>query len=431
MIAELAALRVASQRETLSMAQILFKNARLLDPHADALQGGVSVLVEGETIREVSAKPIKAPKADVVDCKDRTLMPGLIDCHVHVMLSEVNIRYLEAIPLTMMTVRAAALMRGMIDRGFTTVRDTGGADWGMRDGVAQGHLPGPRMFIAGRALGPTGGHSDARRRTDVHSGACKCCNAMSFCLEVVDGADAVRAAVREQLRQGVDQIKIMVSGGVASPYDPLDSRQFSLAEIAAAVEEAAAFGRYTQAHAYTPDAITRAVSQGVRTIEHGNLIDEKSAKLMKDKGAYLVANLVAYYAMKERAKEFGMSSEMLAKNDMVIDGGLKSLEICKRAGIKVGYGSDLLGALQVDQSREFLLRREVLSPIEIIRQATLVGAEIVRMPGKLGVVKPGAFADILVVDGDPIKKLELLTGQGENLSVIMKAGRFHKNRLAA
>jgi hypothetical protein len=166
-------------------------------------------------------------------------MPGLIDCHVHVMLSEVNIRYLEAIPLTMMTVRAAALMRGMIDRGFTTVRDTGGADWGMRDGVAQGHLPGPRMFIAGRALGPTGGHSDARRRTDVHSGACKCCNAMSFCLEVVDGADAVRAAVREQLRQGVDQIKIMVSGGVASPYDPLDSRQFSLAEIAAAVEEAA------------------------------------------------------------------------------------------------------------------------------------------------------------------------------------------------
>jgi imidazolonepropionase-like amidohydrolase len=287
------------------------------------------------------------------------------------------------------------------------------------------------MFIAGRALGPTGGHSDARRRTDVHSGACKCCNAMSFCLEVVDGADAVRAAVREQLRQGVDQIKIMVSGGVASPYDPLDSRQFSLAEIAAAVEEAAAFGRYTQAHAYTPDAITRAVSQGVRTIEHGNLIDEKSAKLMKDKGAYLVANLVAYYAMKERAKEFGMSSEMLAKNDMVIDGGLKSLEICKRAGIKVGYGSDLLGALQVDQSREFLLRREVLSPIEIIRQATLVGAEIVRMPGKLGVVKPGAFADILVVDGDPIKKLELLTGQGEHLSVIMKAGRFHKNRLAA
>jgi imidazolonepropionase-like amidohydrolase len=413
------------------MAQILLKNANLLDPHADALQGGFSVLVEGESIREVSAKPIQAGNADVIDCKGRTLMPGLIDCHVHVMLSEVNIRYLEAIPLTLMTVRASALMRAMIDRGFTTVRDTGGADWGLRDGVAQGLLPGPRMFIAGRAIGPTGGHSDARRRTDTGPGACRCCNAMRFCLEVVDGVDAVRAAVREQLRQGVDQIKIMVSGGVASPYDPIDSRQFSLDEIRTAVEEADAFGRYTQAHAYTAEAITRAVSQGVRTVEHGNLIDEKSAALMKEKGAYLVANLVAYYAMRERAKEFGMTAEMLAKNDLVIDGGLKSLEICKRAGVPVGYGSDLLGQLQIDQSREFLLRREVLSPIEIIRQATLVGAEILRLPGKLGVVKPGAFADILVVDGDPIKNLELLSGQGENLSVIMKAGRLHKNRLAA
>ena len=413
------------------MAQTLFTNAALLDPRTEASEGGVSVLVEGDTIREVSAKPIKAANAAVIDCQGRTLMPGLIDCHVHAMLSEVNLRQLESIPLTLMTVRAAGLVRAMIDRGFTTVRDTGGADWGLRDGIAQGYLPGPRMFIAGRALGPTGGHSDSRRRTDVGGRACRCCNAMRFCMEIVDGADGVRAAAREQLRQGADQIKIMVSGGVASPYDPLDSRQFTLDEIRAAVEEAEAFGRYAQAHAYTPDAITRAVSQGVRTIEHGNLIDEKSAALMKEKGAYLVANLVAYYAMRERAREFGMTADMLAKNDLVIDGGLKSLEICKRAGIKVGYGSDLLGQLQVDQSREFLLRREVLSPIEIIRQATLVGAEIVRMPDKLGVVEPGAFADLLVVDGNPLERLELLTGQGENLSVIMKAGRFHKNRLAA
>jgi imidazolonepropionase-like amidohydrolase len=412
------------------MGQILFKNAKLLDPNADALAGGVSVLVEGDKIREVSSKPIKAPKAAAIDCGGRTLMPGLIDCHVHVFLSEVNIRYLEAMPLTMMTAKGADLARAMIDRGFTTVRDTGGADWGMRDSIAMGLLPGPRLFIAGRALGPTGGHSDARRRTD-YGAACRCCNAMNFCMEVSDGADAVRGAVREQLRQGVDQVKIMVSGGVASPYDPLDSRQFSLDEIGAAVEEAEAFGRYVQAHAYTPEAITRAVTKGVRTIEHGNLIDDKTAKLMKQKGAYMVANLVAYYAMKERAKEFGMSADMLAKNDLVIDGGLKSLEICKRAGVKVGYGSDLLGQLQVDQSREFTLRREVLSPIEILRQATLVGAEIVRMEGKLGVIAPGAFADILVVDGDPIKKLELLTGQGAHLSVIMKAGKFHKNRLAA
>jgi imidazolonepropionase-like amidohydrolase len=172
------------------------------------------------------------------------------------------------------------------------------------------------------------------------------------------------------------------------------------------------------------------VSQGVRTIEHGNLIDMPSAKLMAKKGAYLVANLVAYYAMKERAKEFGMGADMLAKNDMVIDGGLKSLEICKRAGVKVGYGSDLLGQLMIDQSREFLLRSEVLSPIEIIRQATLVGAEVLRMDGKLGCVAPGALADLIVVDGDPVKNLGLFQDQGAHIPAIMQGGRFFKNALA-
>jgi len=410
------------------MTQLLFKNLELLDPRWDAPRGGYQVLVEGETIREVSAKPIKAPKASVVDCGGKILMPGLIDSHVHVFLSEVYLRRLEEIPLTLMTARSAVLVRGMIDRGFTTVRDTGGADWGIKIALETGLIPGPRLFIAGRAIGPTSGHSDARRRTDNGLG-CKCCNAMTFCMEIADGADNVRKAAREQIRQGADQIKIMVSGGVASPYDPLDSKQYSIAEICAAVEEAEAFGKYTQAHAYTPEAIQRAVSNGVRTIEHGNLIDEKSAKLMAQKGAYMVANLIAYYAMKERAGEFGMTSEMLAKNELVIDGGLKSLEICKRAGVKVGFGSDLLGQLQIDQSREFLLRSEVLEPIEIIRQATLVGAEIVRMEGKLGVIEPGAFADLIVVDGNPVKNLGLFQEQGKHLSAIMKGGKFPKNRL--
>jgi imidazolonepropionase-like amidohydrolase len=150
--------------------------------------------------------------------------------------------------------------------------------------------------------------------------------------------------VREQMRQGADQIKIMCSGGVASPYDPLDSLQFSEAEIAAATDEAKNFGRYVLAHAYTPEAITRAVSNGVRTIEHGNLIDDKSARLLKSKGGYMIANLVTYFSMKERAAQFGMTADMLAKNDIVLDGALRSLEICKKAGVKVGYGTDLLGA---------------------------------------------------------------------------------------
>ena len=157
----------------------------------------------------------------MVDCGGRTLMPGLIDSHVHVFLSEVNIRFLEAVPLTLATARAVALMRGMIDRGFTTVRDTGGADWGIKSAVEQGHVPGPRLFIAGQAIGPTGGHSDPRRRTDFGA-RCHCCNAMAFTMAVSDGVAEVRKSAREQMRQGADHVKIMMSGGVASPYDPLE-----------------------------------------------------------------------------------------------------------------------------------------------------------------------------------------------------------------
>jgi imidazolonepropionase-like amidohydrolase len=414
------------------MSQILFKNANLLDPRWNEARGGYEVLIEGELIKEVSAKPIKTQSAQVVDCGKRTLMPGLIDCHVHVFLSEVNIRNLENIPLTLMTARAADLMRGMIDRGFTTVRDTGGADWGIKTAVETGLIAGPRLFISGRAIGPTGGHSDSRRRTDGSSpggASCGCCNAMVYSMAIVNGPDEVRKTVREQMRQGADQVKIMCSGGVASPYDPLDSLQFSEAEIAAATDEAKNFGRYVLAHAYTPEAITRAVANGVRTIEHGNLIDDKSAQLLKSKGGYMIANLVTYFVMKERAAQFGMTSDMLAKNDIVLDGALKSLEICKKAGVKVGYGSDLLGQLQVEQSREFLFRAEVLKPLEIIRQATVVGAEILRQEGKLGIVEPGAYADLVVVDGDPLKKLELFLDQGKYLPMIMKAGKFHKNAL--
>src|SRR5262249_20825012 len=374
-------------------------------------------------------KPIKSRDARVIDGGGkRTLMPGLIDCHVHVFLTEVNIRHLENVPLTLLTAKSAELMRGMIDRGFTTVRDTGGADWGIKTAVEAGLIPGPRLFISGRAIGPTGGHSDSRRRTD-QGAPCGCCNAMVYCMAIADGADEVRKLVREQMRQGADQGKIMCSGGVASPSAPLDSLQFSESEIAAATDEAKNFGRYVLAHAYTPEAITRAVNNGVRTIEHGNLIDARSAKLLKSKGGYMIANLVAYFSMKERAAQFGMTKDMLDKNDIVIEGALRSLEICKAAGVKVGYGSDLLGALQVDQSLEFMHRAKVLKPIEIIRQATIVGAEILRQEGKLGIVEPGAYADLIVVDGDPLRKLDLFLDQGAHLPAIMKAGKFHKNAL--
>jgi imidazolonepropionase-like amidohydrolase len=405
-----------------------FKNFEMLDPEVGELQGGFELIVEGDTIREVSARPIKLAEASVVDCGGRTLMPGLIDSHVHAVLSEVVIRNLESIPLTLMTARAAALLRKMLNRGFTTVRDTGGADWGLKEATEKGLIPGPRLFIAGRAIGPTGGHSDGRRRTDAGT-RCHCCNALSFSMGIADGVTGVRRAVREEMRQGCDQVKIMMSGGVASPYDPLDSLQFSVGEVEAAVEEARAFGRYVCAHAYTPEAIARAAHAGVRTIEHGNLIDDASAKLMAEKGMFLVANLVTYFEMKKHAAEYGMNSDMLAKNELVIDGALKSLEICKRHGVPVAYGTDLLGQLQVAQSEEFTLRERVLSPAEIIRSATTIGAQIVRMEGKLGCLKPGAFADLLVIDGNPLKDLTLFQGEGKHLSAIMKGGNLHKNRL--
>jgi imidazolonepropionase-like amidohydrolase len=252
---------------------------------------------------------------------------------------------------------------------------------------------------------------------------------MRFGMRQSDGVSEMLKATREQMRQGVDHIKIMMSGGVASPYDPLDSLQFSPAEVGAAVQEANAFGRYVCAHAYTPEAITRAAHGGVRVIEHGNLINDATARLMAEKGMFMVANLVAYYAMKERAAEYGMSSDMLAKNDLVIDGGLRSLEVCKRAGVPVGYGTDLLGALQVEESREFLIRSEVLSALEIIRSATTIGAQIIRQEGKLGTLKAGAFADLLLIDGDPLKDLGLFQEQGRHLAAIMKGGKFHKKLL--
>ena len=411
------------------MTRYLFRNVKLLDPGQDELLGGQEVLVEGEVIRELSDRPIQPANATVIDGGGRTLMPGLIDCHVHVFLSELNIRNLEHVPLTLMTARAAELMRGMIDRGFTTVRDTGGADWGIKAAVEGRLLPGPRLFISGRAIGPTGGHSDSRRRTD--GGApCGCCNAMVFTMALADGPDDVRRSAREQMRQGADQVKIMMSGGVASPYDPLDSLQYSPGEVAAAVEEAQAFGRYVCAHAYTPEAITRAMQGGVRTIEHGNLIDEPAARLMADNGAFLVANLVTYHAMKERAAQLGMSADMLAKNDVVLEAGYRSLEICKRAGVPVAYGSDLLGPLQEEQSREFLIRREVMKPIEIIRSATTVAARVLRREGTLGVIAPGALADLLLVDGNPLLDLGLFQNQGAHLTAIMKGGTFHKNLLS-
>ena len=408
---------------------LLFQNCRLLDPEAGELKDGVSVLTEGERIREVSDRPIRSQHAQTVDVGGRTLMPGLIDAHIHVYLSEVNIGRLAEMPMSLMAARSGPLMRAMLDRGFTTVRDTGGADWGIREAVETGQMVGPRLFIAGQAISQTGGHGDFRLRTEGEH-ACQCCSGVHQISRIVDGVPQMLHAVRDELRKGADLIKIMVSGGVASPRDPLEATQFTREEISAAVGEATAWGTYVASHAYGADAIRRAVECGVRTIEHGNFVDAPTAKLMRERGAFIVPTLVAYDAMKRRGREYGLPQVSLEKNERVLAAGLRSLEICREAGVPIGFGSDLLGQLQDDQSREFLIRGEAMKPLEIIRSATVVNARLLRRESELGTIRPGAFADLLVVDGNPLEDLGLFQKQGAHIPVIAKGGRFHKNELS-
>lgn len=408
----------------------LFKAGRLLDPRQGVLRENVDVLVEGDKIREVSDRPLSANGATVINLHGKVIMPGLIDCHVHVFLSEVALRRLETVPLTLMTAQAAVAMRRTLLRGFTTVRDTGGADAGIREAVARGLLPGPRLFIAGQVISQTGGHGDWRTHTETEIG-CACCSALAYCARIADGVPDMIKAVRDELRKGADHIKLTVSGGVASQNDPLESVQFRMDEIEAACEEANRWGKYVAAHAYSTEAIQRAVRAGVRSIEHGNLMDEATAQLMAEKGAFLVPTLVTYDSMRRRAREFGMSAYSLEKNTKVLAGGLHSLELCRRAGVEIGFGTDLLGQLEDDESREFLIRAEVEHPVDILRSATLVNARILCQEGRLGELVPGALADLLVVDGDPLADLNLLQDQGVHLPLIMQAGVPVKNNLKA
>ena len=410
------------------MTQFLFTGGRFLDPRQDELRDGIEVLVEGNQVREVSDRPIAAPNANRIGIGNRTLMPGLIDCHIHIVLTEVNLQLLSDVPLTLLSAKGSVAMRAMLERGFTTLRDTGGADWGVKAAVEQGLFVGPRLFIAGQPLSQTGGHGDFRKRTQTNT-FCACCSGLSWVSRVADGVPDVIKAARDELRKGADHIKIMVSGGVASQLDPLESLQYRVDEIEAAVDEATRWGTYVCAHAYSAEAIARAVRAGVRTIEHGNLIDAPTAALMAERDAFLVPTLVAYDALKRRGPDYGLSAYSLAKNEVVLEAGLRSLEICRAAGVKLGFGSDLLGQLQNDHCAEFSLRAEVMSPPEVIRSATLVNAEIVRHPGKLGELVPGAFADLLVVDGDPYRDLGVFRGDGARLDGIMANGAWVKNRL--
>lgn len=411
------------------MTTTLFRDVRVWDATRPEPVEGEEVLIEGDLIREVSDGPITAAEAQVIDGGGRILMPGLIDNHCHVTMSEVNLQHLEGQPLTLMTAIASKIMAGMLMRGFTTVRDCAGADWGTAEAVERRLLVGPRLFVSGRALSQTGGHGDFRRRTQGIE-PCACANALTHSTRIADGVPEVRKAARDELRKGADQIKVMVSGGVVSPNDPIDNRQYSAEELRAIVEEAQAWNTYVAAHSYTPHATRHAVECGVRTIEHGNLIDADTARLMAARGAYLVPTLVTYDAIDRRGAELGLPQVSIDKLQAVKGSGLRAIEVCLDAGVKIGFGTDLLGEMHDEQSRGLLLQGEVQSPRDVLASATIVNAEILNRPGLLGVVAEGATADLLLVDGDPLADLSVLDGQGENISVIMKDGRTFKNTLS-
>ncbi|HEV2387811.1 MAG TPA: amidohydrolase family protein [Candidatus Acidoferrales bacterium] len=410
-------------------ASILFRNARIFDGHSPDYLEPADVFVQNGLIAEVSAKEIRRSVELIIDLQRRVLMPGLIDNHVHVYATEVDLSVTARQRATYIAHFGSFSLRRSLDYGFTTVRDVAGADAGLAQAVDQALFPSPRLFYGGAAISQTGGHGDFRRPWEDDQPPCGCVfhgAGDSRLVTIADGADAVRRAAREELRKGARHIKIFGSGGVASPSDPLESVQFSTEEIRVAVEEAARHGAYVTAHCYGAEAVRRAVEHGVRCIEHGTLIDEGTAAFLAQRGAYVVPTLVVLFALAEEGERLGFPAVSMAKLRTVHAKALSSLELMMRAGIKLGLGTDLLGKLQARQCEEFRIRREVQSPFQILQSATSINAEILMQAGKLGCVAPGAHADLLVVDGDPLSDIAVLTQNGQKLPVIMKAGRFHK-----
>ena len=409
------------------MATTIFANCALLDGTASERREDRHVLIEGGLIREVSDRPIASAAAETVDLAGHTLMPGLIDAHVHVIAVDQALARLGERPASLVTLQAARVLEGMLQRGFTTVRDAGGADGGLAEAVEQGLVRGPRIFPSGQALSQTGGHGDLRPRTrSVSVAACACCEGGAGLARIADGVSECRRAARDELRKGATQIKIMASGGVASPYDPVWNLQYSEEEVRAIVEEARAWHTYVMAHAYTPEAIRRSIDFGVRSIEHGNLIDEATAELVASADAFVVPTLVTFDALHRFGRELGFPEASLKKLGDVREAGLRSLEILQAADVKIGFGTDLLGAMHRHQSHEFAIRAEAMTPIDIIRSATTVNADLLNRKGELGVIAPDARADLIAVDGNPLADIALLDGQGEHLTHIMKDGVFYK-----
>jgi imidazolonepropionase-like amidohydrolase len=412
------------------MARLLIDDVRPFDSRRGTVGPPARIVIDGDTI--VGIEPAATPVDDVacrLDGGGRVALPGLIDAHVHVTAASHDLTGLAFQPPSLLTAEASRIMRGMLMRGFTTVRDAAGADYGLQEAQARGLFDGPRLFIAGFPVSQTGGHADMRpkgvRKRDLF---CSCAG-LGLVGAIADGVGEVRRAVREQVRSGANQIKIMAGGGISSPTDPLEGTQFSLDELRAAVEEAEAANLYAMAHAYSPRAVTRAVQAGVRSIEHGNLIDEATARVMKQHGAYLVPTLSTYAALADEGARLGWSADMLAKLEQVKSRGLDAVRIARAEGVPVVFGTDLLGHMHDRQSGEFDLRLQAMDAVAALQSATLDAARLLRQEGRLGELVPGALADLLLVEGDPTRGLQMLTRPDEGICLIVQGGRVVLNRV--
>jgi imidazolonepropionase-like amidohydrolase len=405
---------------------LVLREGHVIDVEAGEVLPAHDVLVAEGRIQAIGERLEVPAGTHAVRVVGRYVAPCLIDAHVHVTAGSADLGAQAEDSTYYVAAQTSAILRGMLDRGFTTVRDVGGADFGVARAVREGQWSGPRVHFGGKALSPTGGHADlrgpGRQVLDNHV----CAAGIGV---VCDGVDAVRRAARDQLRTGADHIKIMLSGGVASPTDRIDSLQFSADEVRAVVEEAANAQRYVTGHAYTAAAVNRGLELGVRCIEHGNLIDDQSVRLFRENHAFLVPTLVTYEYLRSEGAAAGLPPASQEKVGVVLEAGLDALHRAARGGVRIAFGTDLLGAMHTHQSDEFRIRGQVQSAADVLRSATVVGAELLGRSGELGVVAEGATADLLVVDGDPLQDTGVLADPARTLGAVVQGGRLVVDRL--
>jgi len=425
--------------QTPPLASTVIQNVRIFDGTGRPLSGPSHVLIRGNRIERISSTPIASDRsADTVliDGGGRTLMPGLIDMHWHTMLVRPSVPTLLTADISYLNLIAGAEATATLMRGFTTVRDMGGPAFGLKRAIDEGAIAGPRIYPSGAMITVTSGHGDFRQPFELPRalGATQSRGEQIGAAMIADGPDEVRVRVREQLMQGASQIKLTAGGGVASPHSPLDVSTFTEAELRAAVEAAENWGTYVTVHAYTSAAIQRAIAAGVKCIEHGHLMDEATAKLIAAKGIWL--SIQAF--PDEMAGAFPPGSTERAKALEVFAGTDKTFAFAKKYGIKTAFGTDILFSPGLAPRHGELLTKLVrwYSPAEVLAMATGTNAQLLALsgkrnpyPGKLGVVREGALADLLLVDGNPIENIHLIEDPAKNFVLIMKDGKIHKNTL--